>query len=130
MPGRNITIFNTRYNYIFLIFSLFRIKKYLGPIQLHLVKDAWTIRGDGTLGSYFNLLLSEVNSMARAHVTALGGNALLAYKVSPLESGSKAARTQGYTMFSISGDAVLLEVPVDHHEGESLQPTNLESLNN
>lgn len=63
----------------------------------------------GTLGSFFYLLLSEVNTAARTHVSALGGNALLCHRLVPQEAGGKVARSQGYTMFSISGDAVLVE---------------------
>lgn len=89
--------------------SFFRVKRYLGPVQLHFIKDAWTVRGEGQLGSFFFLLLSEVNAIARAHVAALGGNALLCHRLVPQEAGGKASRNQGYTMFSITGDAVLLE---------------------
>lgn len=63
----------------------------------------------GTLGSFFYLLLSEVNAAARTHVAALGGNALLCHRLVPQEAGGKVARSQGYTMFSISGDAVFVE---------------------
>lgn len=67
------------------------------------------MRGEGQLGSFFYLLLSEVNAIARAHVTSLGGNALLCHRLVPQEAGGKASRNQGYTMFSVTGDAVLLE---------------------
>jgi hypothetical protein len=96
-----------------------RIKRYLGPVQLHFIKDAWTVRGEGQLGSFFHLLLSEVNAVARAHVAALGGNALLCHNLVPQEAGGKASRNQGYTMFSVTGDAVLLEffVPLNLPSG-------------
>jgi hypothetical protein len=32
------------------------------------------------MGSFYYLMLSEAGAMARAHVAALGGNALLCYK--------------------------------------------------
>lgn len=32
------------------------------------------------MGSYHYVMLSEASAMARAHVAALGGNALLCYK--------------------------------------------------
>jgi hypothetical protein len=89
------------------------VKRYLGPIQLHFIKDFWAMRGEGSLSSLFSLLLSEVNAAARNHVDALGGNALLCHRLVPQEAGGKVARGQGYTMFSISGDVVLLEFSVE-----------------
>jgi hypothetical protein len=61
-------------------FNTCRVKRYLGPIQLHFIKDAWTVRNEGSLESYFYLLLSEVNTVTRSHVVSLGGNALLCHK--------------------------------------------------
>ena len=92
----------------------------MGPVQLHFIKDAWTVRGEGQLGSFFYLLLSEVNAIARAHVTSLGGNALLCHRLVPQEAGGKASRNQGYTMFSVTGDAVLLEFYVPLHSSPTL----------
>lgn len=89
-----------------------RVKRYLGPVQLHFIKDAWTVRGEGLLSSFFFLFISEVNAVAQAHVAALGGNALLCHRVTPQEAGGKASRNQGYTMLSVTGDAVLLEFSV------------------
>ena len=56
------------------------MKRYLGPVQLHFIKDFWAVRGEGTLGSFFYLFMSEVNAAARTHVAALGGNALLCHR--------------------------------------------------
>lgn len=93
--------------------SYVRVKRYLGPIQLHFIKDAWTVRSEGMLGSFFYLLLSEVNAVARSQVAALGGNALLCHRLVPQEAGGRSSRNQGFTMFSVTGDAVLLEFGVD-----------------
>ena len=81
---------------------------------MHFIKDAWTVRSEGMLGSFFYLLLSEVNAIARAQVAALGGNALLCHRLVPQEAGGRSSRNQGFTMFSVSGDAVLLEFAVDY----------------
>jgi hypothetical protein len=44
----------------------------------------------------------------------------------PQEAGGKVSRSQGYTMFSISGDAVLLEyftdTPVEESDGKDMAP--------
>lgn len=58
------------------------MKRYLGPVLLHFLKDAFTARGlaAGTVGSFYYLMISEAGAVARAHVAALGGNALLCYR--------------------------------------------------
>ena len=40
-----------------------------------------TYTQDGGLGAFMNVFLLEGLAIARAHVTALGGNALLSYQV-------------------------------------------------
>ncbi len=47
--------------------------------------------------------------MARAHVAALGGNALVEYDLTPRESGGKTHRNNVYNVISVSGDACVVE---------------------
>jgi len=59
----------------------------LGPVLLHFLKDAFSVRGGvvgGGMGSFYYLLMSEASAVARAHVAALGGNALLFYRLEVL----------------------------------------------
>lgn len=53
-----------------------RVVRYLGPVQLHFIKESWTIRNSESLGSFFHVFASEVMHVARfdritsqAHVT-------------------------------------------------------------
>jgi hypothetical protein len=85
-------------------------------VQLHFIKDSWSVKGGegGMLGSFFFAFISEANAVARAQVSALGGNALLCHRLVPQESGGRVARNnQAYNMLSITGDAVLVEFPPD-----------------
>jgi hypothetical protein len=71
--------------FVFAFFCFFinhRVKRYLGPVLLHFLKDAFSVRGvgAGSMGSYYYLMISEASSVARAHVAALGGNTLLMYR--------------------------------------------------
>lgn len=63
----------------------YRVKRYLGPVLLHFLKDAFSVRGvvgvGGGMSSFYYLLMSEASAVARAHVAALGGNALLFYRL-------------------------------------------------
>ena len=67
---------------------------YLGRINMHFIKESWTVREKGGLGQFFHVFLNEVNAIARAHVLALGGNALVAYQIAPRESGGRIYRNQ------------------------------------
>jgi len=86
-----------------------RVKRYLGPVHLHFVKDSWAERGEGSLEPFFFLLISQAQAVARAQVASLGGNALLCYRMVSQESGGKVSRNQNYTILSISGDCVFLD---------------------
>ena len=64
-----------------IVFFCHSVKRYLGPVQLHFIKDSIGNReGSGSPDSFFASLIFEANSVAKAHVTALGGNALLCHR--------------------------------------------------
>jgi uncharacterized protein YbjQ (UPF0145 family) len=83
-----------------------RIIKYLGHVQLHFVKDSLSGRGESSIDSFFHNFVAEANTSIRAHVEALRGNALVNYRICPLEAGGRVYRTQAYNMLTLSGDAV------------------------
>ena len=92
------------------------VKRYLGPIHLHFVKDAnaqGIFRDTASLEQFFFVFLSEASSVARSQVAALGGNALLCHRMTPQESTTRSGH---YNMVSISGDAVLLEYDVGYEQ--------------
>lgn len=51
----------------------------------------------------------QANAIARAHVLALGGNALLGYRLLPQESEGQVNRHQMYNMISVIGDVAVIE---------------------
>ena len=86
-----------------------RVLRYLGPINLHFIKEAWAVRSEGTIPSFYHIMLSEAQAAVRSQVAALGGNALLSYRISPQESGGRVS-TKTYDLLSCSGDAVCIEI--------------------
>ncbi|RHZ17571.1 hypothetical protein DYB37_003857 [Aphanomyces astaci] len=88
-----------------------KILRYLGRITLHFIKESWTVRECGGLGAFFHLFLSEAISVVRAHVRALGGNAMLSFRLVPIES-SQLYRNQVYNMISVTG---MEGAPIRYH---------------
>lgn len=84
----------------------YKVLKYLGQIQLHFVKDSLAGRGELSMDSFYHVFITEANAIIRAHVEALHGNALVNYRVYPLEAGGRVYRNQAYYMLTLCGDAV------------------------
>lgn len=81
--------------------------RYLGRLSLHFVKEAHIVHEVSTagIGSFVNAFLMEIQAVARAHVAALGGNAIVGYHVDQtfFEENMK---SQGYALMSLSGDVI------------------------
>jgi uncharacterized protein YbjQ (UPF0145 family) len=90
------------------------IQRYLGPVQLHFIKDSWSIR-DGPFDTFLHSFIAESNAIAKAQVAALGGNALICHRFMPQESGGRNHRNQAYNMFTITGDAVTVEFNINNN---------------
>jgi hypothetical protein len=80
-----------------------RTLRYLGRVNVHLINERATKIGIGLVQHRF---LGEALAVARAHVAARGGNALLGYTVSTfLLETTKAA---SYVVINITGDSALV----------------------
>jgi len=54
---------------------------YCGRIELHLIRENTTIRETGGASMFAGRALEEAAAMARAHTIAMGGNAVVGFKV-------------------------------------------------
>ena len=98
-----------------------QIVKHLGRLSLHFVKEDLhlhhaasdyayyfftdpNVAEDG-LGRFMYRFLSEVQAIARAHTIAMGGNALIAFRLEQTVL-RESLKNQAYGMLSISGDVV------------------------
>ena len=59
----------------------YSIKRYLGQINLHFIRESWSVKGDGGIGAFYHETLMHAQAMCRAHVVAQGGNALTSFRL-------------------------------------------------
>ena len=86
-----------------------RIRRYLGQINLHFIRESWLVKEGGGLGAFYHECLMHAQSMCRAHIVAQGGNALTSFRLKPHESGGKIYRNQVYCLLSVTGDMCVVE---------------------
>ncbi|KAF9918664.1 hypothetical protein BX616_006910 [Lobosporangium transversale] len=99
--------------------------RYLGKLSLHFVKETHILH-DATvssgMGGFVHVFLMEIQAVARSHVAALGGDAILGLRVDE-SFFQESVKNQGYALISISGDvvgcALLDEESVSSHSSDS-----------
>jgi len=90
------------------------IERFLGHISMHLIKErSLAIINkkdnfiDNGLGLFTHELITEATAVMRSHIAALGGNAMVGYRIDEirLNENTESAKS-GYCLLSISGDAL------------------------
>ena len=59
-----------------------KIENYLGNLNFFLIRETTSLREIGGFSHFVQSFICEIQSIVRAHVLALGGNALVSYFVS------------------------------------------------
>ncbi|KAJ4461281.1 hypothetical protein PAPYR_2317 [Paratrimastix pyriformis] len=82
------------------------IRRTVGPLALHLIREGTALR-EREDGQFVSLVLAEALASARAHVAALGANALVGFRIVECRCTQNLHKTQMHCVVSLLGDIVL-----------------------
>ncbi|KAK3753879.1 hypothetical protein RRG08_006266 [Elysia crispata] len=85
-----------------------RIDRYLGYYNFFFIRESTGVREGGGIGGFLQSFILEVKAIVRAHVVALGGNALVAYNMSQSVLDDNPHKNQGQCLINVSGDVVIV----------------------
>merc|ERR1712029_66211 len=83
-----------------------KVDKYLGNLNFLLIRETSSLREIGGLSSFVQWFISEVYSIVRSHVAALGGNAVVSYFMSEFVVTQSMHKNQAQCLIHVGGDAV------------------------
>jgi uncharacterized protein YbjQ (UPF0145 family) len=87
----------------------YQVTTYLGNMNLFIIRETSSVREFGGISGFMHKFVSEVLALMRAHVAALGGNALLAFSMNQCVLLDNPNRNQAQCLINITGDAVCVE---------------------
>uniref|UniRef100_A0A4W6DBA8 C2 domain-containing protein 5 n=1 Tax=Lates calcarifer TaxID=8187 RepID=A0A4W6DBA8_LATCA len=97
-----------------------RIIKYLGIINMFFIRETTSLREEGGVSGFLHSFIAEVFAMVRAHVAALGGNAVVSYSMKECVLMENPNKNQAQCLINVSGDAVICVIETDQ---ESIRPS-------
>ncbi|XP_060698970.1 C2 domain-containing protein 5 isoform X2 [Hemiscyllium ocellatum] len=83
-----------------------KITKYLGIINMFFIRETTSLREEGGVSGFLHAFIAEVFAMVRAHVAALGGNAVVSYIMKQCVFMENPNKNQAQCLINVSGDAV------------------------
>ncbi|XP_066489397.1 C2 domain-containing protein 5 isoform X3 [Tiliqua scincoides] len=84
-----------------------KISKYLGIINMFFIRETTSLREEGGVSGFLHAFIAEVFAMVRAHVAALGGNAVVSYIMKQCVFMENPNKNQAQCLINVSGDAVI-----------------------
>uniref|UniRef100_A0A672TIY3 C2 domain-containing protein 5 n=1 Tax=Strigops habroptila TaxID=2489341 RepID=A0A672TIY3_STRHB len=84
-----------------------KITKYLGIINMFFIRETTSLREEGGVSGFLHTFIAEVFAMVRAHVAALGGNAVVSYIMKQCVFMENPNKNQAQCLINVSGDAVI-----------------------
>ncbi|KAM7361229.1 C2 domain-containing protein 5 isoform 2-T2 [Cochliomyia hominivorax] len=83
-----------------------KIEKYLGNLNFFFIRESTSIRENGGISGFVHGFITELLAVVRAHISALGGNAMVSFYLNELILFDNQHKNQGQCLISIGGDAV------------------------
>ncbi|XP_042326393.1 C2 domain-containing protein 5 isoform X25 [Sceloporus undulatus] len=103
-----------------------KITKYLGIINMFFIRETTSLREEGGVSGFLHAFIAEVFAMVRAHVAALGGNAVVSYIMKQCVFMENPNKNQAQCLINVSGDAVIF-IREAELEGAPVQPSTANS---
>ncbi|KAK7151788.1 hypothetical protein R3I94_008209 [Phoxinus phoxinus] len=98
-----------------------KIIKYLGIINMFFIRETTSLKEEGGVSGFLHTFIAEVFAMVRAHVAALGGNAVVSYSMKECVFMENPNKNQAQCLINVSGDAVIF-VRESEVEAASVHP--------
>uniref|UniRef100_A0A1B0GF18 C2 domain-containing protein n=1 Tax=Glossina morsitans morsitans TaxID=37546 RepID=A0A1B0GF18_GLOMM len=83
-----------------------KIERYLGNLNFFFIRESTSIRENGGISGFVHGFITELLAVVRAHIAALGGNAMVSFYLKELIMLDNQHKNQGQCLISIGGDAV------------------------
>ncbi|XP_025735479.1 C2 domain-containing protein 5 isoform X5 [Callorhinus ursinus] len=100
-----------------------KITKYLGIINMFFIRETTSLREEGGVSGFLHAFIAEVFAMVRAHVAALGGNAVVSYIMKQCVFMENPNKNQAQCLINVSGDAVVFVRESELEVVSAQQPT-------
>ncbi|XP_045685158.1 C2 domain-containing protein 5 isoform X6 [Phyllostomus hastatus] len=100
-----------------------KITKYLGIINMFFIRETTSLREEGGVSGFLHAFIAEVFAMVRAHVAALGGNAVVSYIMKQCVFMENPNKNQAQCLINVSGDAVVFVRESELEVVSTQQPT-------
>jgi len=82
------------------------VDNYFGNLDFFFIRESTSIREYGGLNGFMHSFMMEVMAIVRAHVCALGGNAMTAFHTTQLILYYNPHKNQAQCLINVAGDAV------------------------
>ncbi|XP_023232164.1 C2 domain-containing protein 5-like [Centruroides sculpturatus] len=86
-----------------------KIERYMGNLDFFFIRESTSVRENGGLNGFIQSFVTEVLAIVRAHVSALGGNAMVAFQMTECILLYNPHKNQGQCLINVAGDAVLVQ---------------------
>lgn len=83
-----------------------RIERYLGNLNFFFIRESTSIRENGGISGFTHSFVNEVLAIVRAHVTTLGGNAMVAFFMTQCVLLHSPHKNHGQCLINVGGDVV------------------------